>query len=237
MRDLVLIGNRNISTTKNSLIQCLHERFGVDREQEHQYVTDSMSSEIWPLHTIKIKNEKVDSKQIGSVRLKQKKWRNPKKIKMPLLHEYHNKDKSSDSTYDSTFIPSPIILPNVTLLEVYHDSCNDNTSPDHIEFDAKSIYSVKFYSTISHHVTQRRNQVPHTFNQMNNLPQSSMVYLTRFFNLMLKHSGGAMKHVHDHGICARLEVSVRPNGMSSIGDSIRCHGHFIDVLAQIHVAI
>jgi hypothetical protein len=34
---LVLIGNRNISTTKNSLIQCLHERFGVDREQEHQY--------------------------------------------------------------------------------------------------------------------------------------------------------------------------------------------------------
>jgi len=46
-----------------------------------------------------------------------------------------------------------------------------------------------------------------------------------------------MKHVHDHGICARLEVSVRPNGMSSIGDSIRCHGHFIDVLTHIHVAI
>ena len=69
----------NIPTTKNSLIQCLHERFGVDREQDHQYVTDSMSSEIWPLHTIKIKNEKLDRKPVGSGRLKQKKWRNPKK--------------------------------------------------------------------------------------------------------------------------------------------------------------
>jgi len=229
----------NIPTTKKSLIQCFHEKFGVDREQEHHYVTDSMSVDVWPLHAIQIKNEKVDCKQKGSVRLKQKEWRKPKNIKIPLQQEHliHHEDKSSDSNDDPNFIPSPTQLPNETLLEVYHESPHDNTSPDHIKFDANSIYSVKFYSTISHHLTQCRNQVPLTFQQMNELPLSSMVFLQRFFNHMLKHSGDAMKHVHDHGICARLEVSVRPNGMSSIGNSIRCHGHFIDVLAHVHVAL
>ena len=229
----------NIPTTKKSLIQCFHEKFGVDREQEHHYVTDSMSVDVWPLHAIQIKNEKVDCKQRGSVRLKQKEWRKPKNIKIPLQQEHliHHEDKSSDSNDDPTFIPSPTQLPNETLLEVYHESRHDNTTPDHFKFDANSIYSVKFYSTISHHLTQCRNQVPLTFQQMNELPLSSMVSLQRFFNHMLKHSGDAMKHVHDHGICARLEVSVRPNGFSSIGNSIRCHGHFIDVLAHVHVAL
>ena len=229
----------NIPTTKNSLIQCLHEHFHVNREQEHQYVTDSMSSDVWPLHAIQITNEKVDSKQRGSVRLKQKEWSNPKKIKIPLQygHLINHEDKSSDSNDDPTFLPSPTQSPNETLSEVYRESCDDNTSPDHIEFEANSIYSVKFYSTISHHLKQKGNQIPLTFLQMNELPLSSMVSLQRFFNLMLQQSGDAMKYVHDHGICARLEVSVRPNGMSFIGNSIRCHGHFIDVLAHIHVAI
>ena len=62
----------NIPTTKNSLIQCLHEHFHVNREQEHQYITVSMLSHVWPLHAIQIKNKKVDPKQRGSVCLKQK---------------------------------------------------------------------------------------------------------------------------------------------------------------------
>ena len=231
----------NIPTTKKSLIQCLHEHSHVNREQEHHYVTDSMSVDVWPLHTIQIKNEKVDCKQRGSVRLKQKKWTKPKTIKIPLQHEHliHHEDKSSDSNDDSTFFPSPTStqLPNETLLEVYHESRVDNTSPDHIKFDANSIFSVKFYSTISHYLRQRLNQVPLTFQQMNELPLSNFLSLQRFFTHMLKHSGDAMKHVNDHGICARLEVSVRPNGFSSIGNSIRCHGHFIDVLAHVHVAL
>ena len=80
----------NIPTTKKSLIQCLHEHSHVNREQEHHYVTDSMSVDVWPLHTIQIKNEKVDCKQRGSVRLKQKKWTKPKTIKI-----YENNKKKT----------------------------------------------------------------------------------------------------------------------------------------------
>jgi hypothetical protein len=119
----------------------------------------------------------------------------------------------------------------------YHDYFHGNTSPDYIEIDANSIYSVKIYPTISHYLTQRHNQLPLTFKQMNDLHKSSMLNLQRFSNLMLKLSGGAMKHVHDHGICARIELSVRPNGNSSIGNYIRCHGHFINVLAHVHIAV
>ena len=156
-------------------------------------------------------------------------------MKMTHIHQYD--EESLDSTNDPTFISSSRPLPNVTLLEAYRDSCNDDTRPDHFEFDGHTIYSVKFYSTISHHLTQRRNQLPLTFRQMENIPKSSMVCLQRFFNLMLKHSGCAMKHVQQHGVCARLEVSLRPNGSSPIGNLIRCHGHFIDVLAHVHIAL
>ena len=58
----------NIPTTQNSLIQCSHERLSNNIEQDHhQGVTDSMSVEVWPLHAIQIKDEKIDRKQRGSV--------------------------------------------------------------------------------------------------------------------------------------------------------------------------
>jgi len=232
----------NIPTKNNALIQCSYERIRKSSSKGGNYrsFVDSMSSEIWALHEIQTENDKVNSKQTGTVRLRQKEWMNPNKIKVPILLEHFTDDNdnpSSDSMDDSTHTASQAQLPNIMLSKIYHDFCHGNTSQDYIEIDANSIYSVKFYSTISHYLTQRRNQLPLTFRQMNDLHKSSMLTVQRFSDLMLALSGGAMKHVHDHGICARLEVSVRPNGRSSIGDHLRRHGHLIDVLAHVHIAL
>lgn len=224
----------NIPTTKNDLIQCSYEQIS-ERGRNRTFV-DSMLPETWALHSIHTQNDRVDRKQKGSVRLRQTEWTKSSKIKLPLFLE-ESKTEDNGNSSDSSFIPTQGQTRNVLLSQVYHPSSICNTSPYHIEIDANTIYSIKFYSTISHYLTQRRNQLPLTFKQMNDLPQSSMIHLQRFSNLMLKLCGGAMKFVHNNGICARLEVSVRPNGGSTIGNVIRCHGHLTDILAHVQIAI
>jgi hypothetical protein len=50
-------------------------------------------------------------------------------------------------------------------------------------------------------------------------------------------SRNAFTSIKKNRICALLEVLVRPSGCSTIGDSLRCHGHLIDLLAHVHRAI
>ena len=46
-----------------------------------------------------------------------------------------------------------------------------------------------------------------------------------------------MQFVRKNGICARLEVSVRPSCHSTAGDALRCSGHLIDILAHVFIVI
>jgi hypothetical protein len=103
--------------------------------------------------------------------------------------------------------------------------------------DGKSLYSLKFYSTISHILTKNRSELPLNYLKMKELPLSSMDSLKRFFGKMMDMSRNAFGSVTKNGICARLEVSIRPSGCNSLGDSLRCHGHLIDLLAHVHRAI
>jgi hypothetical protein len=115
---------------KNALIQCSYKQIS-ERSKNRSFV-DSMLPETWALHSIQTQNDRVDRKQTGSVRLKQREWKKSMKIKFPLFSEELNTEDEGNSS-DSSFIPSPGQMKNVTLSQVYHHSSNCNTSPDHID--------------------------------------------------------------------------------------------------------
>jgi len=228
----------NIPTEKNSLIQCSYQKVTTPNENKKMSSLESMTPEIWPLHSIRMKNDQVDSSQIGTARLKQKKWDKPK-ITSFLINKNHSNDShcsdntmSSDSEYSSEDD-----IENTIPAQVYEDSSVPPSTQDHMDIDMKSIYSVKFYSTLAHFVTQRRSQLPLTYLAMVQLPKSSMVSLQRLLSLILQISGGGMNYVKQNGICARLEISVRPSCSNHVGNALRCHGHLIDILTHVQITI
>ena len=227
----------NIPTEKNSLIQCSYKKV-TPNENKKKSSLESMTPEIWPLHTIRMRNDRVDSRQIGTARLKQKKWDKPKITSFLMNKKHYNDSHCSDNTMSSdSEYSGDDDGENTILAQVYEDSSVTPSTLDHMDIDMKSIYSVKFYSTLAHFVTQRRSQLPLTYLAMVQLPKSSMVSLQRLLSLILKISGGAMNHVKRNGICARLEISVRPSCSNHVGNSLRCHGHLIDILAHVHITI
>ena len=221
----------SLPTTKNQLIQCSYEKLptmGVPYDS----CVDYMKAEQWALHGIQTKDGKVvsDSKQMGTVRLKQEKWNSPSILSIPIPQGSVDQSFSDDdSTYTATDEDQEQQLPNI-ISQVYQDC-------DFMEMDAKSVYSVKEYSGISHYNTQKQSQLPLTYFEMNDLPTYSIVHLQRFFQLLATISGGAMKFVEVNGICARLEVSVRPSCHSDVGISLRCGAHLTDLLAHVFIVI
>jgi hypothetical protein len=222
----------NIPSEKNALIQCSYEKVKHD-ENKIKSSLESMIPETWPLHTIRMKDDNVDSRQVGTARLKQKNWDKPKITSFLLNKNRYNdshcseKTNSSESEYSCEDDDENIILE-----DVYKAS-----TQDHMDIDMKSIYSVKFYSTIAHFVTQKRSQLPLTYVSMDQLPKSTMVSLQRLLSLFLKISDGAMNYVKQNGICARLEISVRPSSSHHVGEVLRCQGHLIDILAHVQITI
>lgn len=230
--------------TRNVLVQWSYEKREKDKKKEREQNSSSFLAntevEVWALHVIKTKLGIVeeDRRQVGTVRLKQKKWKNPRKIIIP-LRPYLDKreDNSSDcsnTSDDSTYSEH---TPNPFLTLYNHSLLNNNSIRSHLSMDSKSVYSLKFYSTVSHILTQNRSELPLTYSKMEQLPLSTMDSLKRFFGNMLEASRTAFRSVKRNGICARLEVSIRPSGWNPLGNSFRCHGHLIDVMAHVHRAI
>jgi hypothetical protein len=231
--------------TKNFLVQWSYETPVEKVSKKSQEIGSSLilagtEAEIWALHVIKTEESGTvadDRKQVGTVRLKQRNWKEPRKIIIPPLPcagrtEDNSSDfstSSSDSTY-SDLCQSPSF-------SWFNDSLLKSSSSSHFSMDAKSVYSLKFYSTISHILTQKRNELPLTYIKMKHLPNSSMDTLKRFFWQMLNIGNNAFKSIKENGICARLEVSVRPSGCTPLGDSLRRDGHLFDLLAHVHMSI
>lgn len=229
--------------TKNVLVQWSYEKLeNVSKKSQEKGVSLILAgteAEIWALHVIKTKSGTVedDRKQVGTVRLKQRNWKKPRKIIIPLRpcarKTEDNSSEFSTSSSDSTYSD----LSQSPFWSWSNDSLLNSSSSSHLSMDAKSVYSLKFYSTISHILTQNRSELPLTYIKMKHLPNSSMDTLKRFFCRMLDISRNAFKSIKRNGICARLEVSVRPSGCNLLGDSLRRHGHLIDLLAHVHMSI
>jgi hypothetical protein len=221
----------NLPTAKNELVQCSYEKCPAMKGKKDSPL-DFMTPERWALHGVKTKDGKIDkdSKQVGTARLMQRKWKSPLLLSIPIPHQGCSDQSASDE--DSTFKDTVDVqtqLPNI-ISQVYQDC-------DQIQIDAKSVYSVKMYSTIAHHNTQKRSQLPLTYAKMKDLPNNTFVNLQRLFQLLESVGEGAMKYVKENGICARLEVSVRPSCHHEVGDSLRCGGHLIDILAHVLLVI
>ena len=66
---------------------------------------DYMKAEHWAIHGIQTKDGKVlsDSKQMGTIRLKQEKWNSPSILSIPIPQERDDQSFSDeDSTYTDT---------------------------------------------------------------------------------------------------------------------------------------
>ena len=223
-----------LPTKQNHLIQCSHEK--LKKNVKKDSCVDSMTTEHWALHGIHTKDGKVVSKQRGSVRMKTTNYTESSIIKIPLGYNDECSENLSD-TSDATYADnSPPQLPTI-VSQVYHDSSNVKSSTEVISMDSKSVYSVKIYPDGSHYLTQRRSKIPLSYDKMRDFHTSSMLALQRFFQLLLRISGGFMKSVQENGICTRFEVSVRPSCHSNVGNLLRCRGHLIDMLAHVFIVI
>ena len=219
--------------TKNSLIQWSYEKLDQSRRKKKMPLLSQTVAEVWALHGIKTTSGAIedDGKQAGTVRLKQSNWKTPRKIIFPL--KPHNANMPSSESDDSTYMCQNTTTTSLT----FSNESNSSRITRNISTDAKSLYSIKFYSTISHALTQNRRDLPLTYKKMENLPSSTMEQLKRLFQKILENSRAAFMSVKNNGICARLEVSVRPSGSNDLGDSLRCHGHFIDMMIHVNRSI
>ena len=153
------------------------------------------------------------------MRLQQQKWDSPVPICM-------FSDNNEEDYYHSNDVQDHLQWSN-TLRKIY---------PSNSTLDAKSIHHMKFYSSIAHILKQGHRLLPLTYVKMKDFHEMSFSSLKNFWDHMRKISGESIKLVQRHGICARIEVSVRP-GSHGNGDILRCQGHLIDILAHVQIAI
>jgi hypothetical protein len=187
--------------TKNVLVQWSYEKLEKDKKKNQKKMSSSIlagsEAEVWALHVIKTQSGIVeeDRKQGGTVCLKQKKWKKPRKIIIPQQpYLKQNEDNSSDfstASKDSSYSD----LSQNTCLAWYNHSLLNSSSRSHLSMDAKSVYSLKFYSTISHILTQNQSELPLTYLKMKELPLASMDSLKRFFGKMMDMSRNAFGSV------------------------------------------
>lgn len=190
-----------------------------------------ITPEVWALHVIKTESGmiKQDIEQEGTVRFKQDKWN----ISRQIIFPHHFFDKNSDESITSEYSPYSDSSQSTSL----STNSQSNSGLCNISTDAKSVYSIKCYSTISHILMQNRSEIPITFTKMHNLPKSSLESLKRFFDNMMGATMNSFEFIKKFGISARIEVSVRPSGRHPLGNSFRCHGHLLDALSHVHWAI
>lgn len=219
--------------TKNVLVQwsCHDIPKKKHRKSSSSFIFAGITPEVWALHVIQTKSGMIqeDRKQEGTVRFKQNKWNKSREIIVSQKFFDNEKDESSspdDSSYSDSSHSS-----------LYNNPSQSSSFCHNISMDAKSVYSLKFYSTISHILTQNRSQLPITYFKMKSLPMSSLESLKHFFENIMAATTDSFHHVKKFGISARMEVSVRPSGWNSLGSSFRCHGHLIDALCHVHRAI
>ncbi len=203
--------------TNDALVQWSYER---DCKKSAN-VLNSATAEVWPLHTVVTNNGLIspDRNQEGTVRLQQQKWDSPVPICM-------FSDNNEEDSYHSNDVQDHLQWSN-TLRKIY---------PSNSTLDAKSIHHMKFYSSIAHILKQGQRLLPLTYVKMKDFHEKSFSSLKNFWDHMRKISGESIKPVQRHGICARIEVSVRP-GSHGNGDILRCQGHLIDILAHVQIAI
>jgi hypothetical protein len=186
------------------------------------FVLNSATAEVWPLHTVVTNNGLIspDRDQEGTVRLQQQKWDSPESISM-------FSDNNEENSYDSDDVQDNHLPWNNTLRKIY---------PSNSTLDAKSIHHMKFFSSIAHILRMGQRLLPLTYLKMKDFHKISFSSLNFFWDHMRKISGESIKLVQRHGICARIEVSVRP-GSHRNGDILRCKGHLIDILVHVQIAI
>ena len=188
-------------------------------------VFEESTVEVWPLHTIATSSSEdnielgkstilPDNLQSGTVRLKCPNWVTTQPASSLLRHHYISANGET-SPYWGAEDDSPI---------------------GNLRIDHNNIYSVKAYSTISHSIQNQVISKVCDHSSMKDIPSKNMRYLQNDLSVLKKTMTQSLKFIQSHGICARLEVSVRP-GKNGQGGRIRSQGHLSDFLLHIHVAL
>lgn len=98
-----------------------------------------------------------------------------------------------------------------------------------------AVFSMKAYSTIYHTFPVNRIR-PMNSSSMNDLHKSTFKKLQTLSADLNSLSSSSLKDVMEHGICARLEISIRPT-TDDVGNVLRQTGDLTHVLLHVHVAI
>lgn len=207
----------NAQAGKNQLIlfSCLKEK------NTTESILTKTTHKVFPLHKLSKEESEgaiISQEQKGSVLLSKKKWEIPTIIdlKQIVSDQISRGDEPNNG------------MENV--LSKYSSESGDTT----MNTFSNSVYSIKIYSTIAHYLMQQRSKFPLQQSEMYNIGNCSMIQLQRLMKYIDDVSKGSFQHINDHGIQARIEVSVRPFHQDK---NLRELGHYNDFITLAYLAI
>lgn len=204
------------------------------RKYCRQSVLSNLSPEVWPIHGLVTKESgglAPERQQRGTLR-----------VKRPKSDRSHVATVLECNMEDDHYLHHECDDQLVDLLQrIYSCQVEKPSRTQRLEIHQHAIHSIKFYSTLAHFLSPYKHLLPINRSTMNTLPACSMLKLQRFLDIMeslVKDSHGQLSQ---HGIQARIEVSVRPgwqdDTMSTNGALLRSSGHLVDLLSHVFAAI
>lgn len=185
--------------------------------------------QVWPLHDItRSDTDLPDSKnQKGSIKLSHNsQWSSPRNV--VLLGE--------PTAQVNRVFDCPQVIKD-ELMEIFIPDQNSNQPSNPVEClttDLRSIQSSKLYSTIFHIFHDVTLPVKRLSSYA--LPFKSMIFIQRLLNRLQELMKIKFEHMSQHGIYARIEISIRPNGKNET-NQLRTHGHFTDFLFHVLLGV
>ena len=198
-------------------------------------VLSNLSPDVWPIHNLVTKEGgglETDRLQKGTLRVKRPKI-DRSQLTTVLEGDMEEDHNLGDQLGDDTF---------VALLRRIYSCYEENTSTcQKLVMNLFAIHSVKFYSTLAHFLSPYKQHLPIDRSTMNRLHSCSMIKLQRFLNVLESLSKDSIGQLCEHGIHARIEVSVRPgiqnDTTSTNGATLRPYGHLVDILSHVFAGI
>lgn len=186
-------------------------------------VLNGATSNTFCLHSVVVNKNKIapDSEQAGTIQYKHKKnWQesNCSFIKDHYQLQSTEDDDSHDLEWNRNWTP---------LMDSYFQST---------QITHTTVHNIKAYSTISHMFSKGKTEQPLSRIKMDDFQNWPFRQLQKFTKHIRQTACKTTKYVSEHGICARLEISIRPN-IQKNSQELRLSGDLLDVLAHVHVAL
>jgi hypothetical protein len=192
--------------------------------------------EIWPLHDIVSINGEIgqDMFQKGTIRVKQGQGKMEKSRLVTVLKSTNDDDYDEDEDAniidgrDDGFVKS---MKSIYSADLERILCPTTSQ---LSINRHDVFSTKLYSTLAHFLLPHKRNLPITISSINSLHTCSMIQLQRDMDTLNKLSKDSLEQLMNHGIHARIEVSVRPGlGGNNDGVRLRSQGHLVDLMSHV----